>query len=69
MTQIKEEKNLEKQLSDPEIISLQEKVFRLMIVKMMQDIGNRLEAMADNLQDPLSKEIEDIGGLILARWN
>ena len=61
MTQIKEqEKTPEKQLSDLEIISLQEKDFRLMMLKMMQNIGNKLEAKIDNLQQTLSKEIQDL---------
>ena len=50
ITQIREkEKNPEKQLSDQEILSPQEKDFRLLILKMMQDIGNKLEAKTDNL--------------------
>ena len=49
-----------KQLSDEEILSLQEKDFRLLMLKMMQDIGNNLEAKMDNLQETLSKEIQDI---------
>ena len=54
ITQIREkEKTPEKQLSDLEIISLQEKDFRLMIVKMTQDTGNGLEAKTDNLQQTL----------------
>ena len=53
-------KTPENQLSDQEIISLQEKCFRLMMLKMMQDIGNKLEAKMDNLQETLSKEIQDI---------
>ena len=48
ITQIKmQEKNPEKQLSDLEIISLQEKDFRLMMLKMTQDVGNKLEAKID----------------------
>lgn len=43
-----------------EILSLQEKDFRLLMLKMMQDIGNKLEAKMDNLQETLSKEIQDI---------
>ena len=43
-----------------EIISFQEKDFRLLMLKMMQDIGNQLEAMMDNLQETLTKEIQDI---------
>jgi len=54
------EKTPEKQLSDQEILSLQEKDFRLLMPKMMQDIGNKLEAKMDNLQETLSKQIQDI---------
>ena len=50
----------EEQLSAQEILSLQEKDFRPMIVKMVQDIGNRLEAKTDNLEQTLSKEIQDL---------
>ena len=56
--QSKKIKNPEKQLSDLDIISLHEKDFRLMTVKMIQDLGNKLEAKADKLQETLSKEIE-----------
>ena len=52
-------KNPENQLSD-EILSIQEKDFRLLMLKMMQDIGNKLEAKMDNLQETLTKEIQDI---------
>ena len=31
-----------------------------MVLKTMQDIGNKLEAKMDNLQETLSKEIQDI---------
>ncbi|MDM7298300.1 hypothetical protein, partial [Klebsiella pneumoniae] len=50
----------ENQLSDQEIVSLQEKDFRLLMLKMMQNTGNKLEANMDNLQETLSKEIQDI---------
>ena len=30
------------------------------MLKIMQDIGNKLEAKTDNLQETLSKEIQDI---------
>ena len=52
-------KTPENQLSD-EILSLKEKDFRLLMLKMMQDIGNKLEAKMDNLQGTQSKEIQDI---------
>ena len=31
-----------------------------MIVKMIQDLGNELEAKTDKLQETLNKEIEDM---------
>ena len=49
-------KTPEKQLSDQEILSFQEKDFRLLMLKMMQDTGNKLEAKMDNLQETLSIE-------------
>ena len=49
-----------KELSYLEIINLQEKDFRLIIVKMMQDIGNKLEAKIDNFHQKLGKEIQDL---------
>ena len=36
------------------------KDFRLLMLKMMQDIGNKLEEKMGNLQETLSKEIQDI---------
>ena len=30
------------------------------MLKMMQDIGNKLEATTDNLEETLSKEIQDL---------
>ena len=61
ITQMREKgKTPEKQLSDQEILSLQEKDFTLLMLKMMSDIGNKLEAKTDNLQETLTKEIQDI---------
>ena len=48
----------EKQLRDQEIGSLQEEDFRLLMLKM-QDMGNKLEAKRDNLQETQSKEIQE----------
>ena len=53
-------KTPENQLSHEEIPSLQEKDFRLMVLKMMQDIGNKLETKMDTLQETLRKKIQDI---------
>ena len=53
-------KTPENQLSDEEILSLQEKDFRPLMLKMTQDIENKLEAKIDSLEETLSKEIQDI---------
>ena len=53
-------KTPENQLSEEEILSLQEKDFRLLMPKVVQDIGNTLEAKMDNIPETLSKEIQDI---------
>ena len=50
----------ENQLSNEEILSLQEKDFGMLMLKMMQDIGNKLEVKMDNLQETLTKEIQHI---------
>ena len=55
-------KTPENQLSDEEILSLQEKDFRLLMLKILQDIENKLEAKMDNLQETLTKECEFIRG-------
>ena len=61
LTQMREEeKTPENEVSMEEILSLQEKDFRLLMLRMMQDIGNKLEAKMDNLQETLTKEILDI---------
>ena len=45
MYQMKEQdKTPEKQLNEVELVNLPEKDFRIMIVKMFQDLGKRMEA-------------------------
>ena len=51
------EETTENQLSDQEILSLHEKDFRLLMLKMMQDIGHKLEAKMDNLQETLTRDM------------
>ena len=57
---MEKEKNSEKQLSDQESLSLQEKDFTLMMLKKVKNIANKLEAKMDNLQETLSKEIRNL---------
>ena len=49
-----------KSAKQEKILSLQEKDFRLLMLTMMQDIGHKLEAKMDNLQETVTKEIQDI---------
>ena len=61
ITQMREKgKTPEKQLNHEEILSRQKKDFSLLMLKIMQDIGNKQEAKMDNLQETLSKEIQEI---------
>ena len=50
MLQMKEQgKNLQDQINEDEIGNLPEKGFRRMIVKMIQNLGNRMEKKQENL--------------------
>ena len=49
----------EQQLSEVEIF-LHEKYFRVTLVKMIQDLGKKLEAKIDKLQETFNKEIEGL---------
>ena len=50
MTEIREQQQQQQQkLSDLEITNLYEKDFKLMIVNVSQDLGNKLEAKIDKL--------------------
>ena len=49
-------KNLPEQTNEEEIGSLPEKEFRVMIVKMIQNLGNRME----KIQETLNKDLEEL---------
>ena len=50
MLQIKEhDKNLKEQLNEEEIGNQAEKEFRVMIVKMIQNLGKRMEAQTEKI--------------------
>ena len=49
-------KNPPGQTNEEEIGSLPEKVFRVMIVKMIQNLGNRME----KTQEKFNKDLEDL---------
>ena len=61
MYQMKEEdKTPEKQLNEVETGNLPEKEFRIMIVKMIQDLGIRMEAKIEKMQEMINKDLEEL---------
>ena len=56
-TQIKEQtRNTEIQINEEEIDKLPEKEFRIMIVKMIKNLENKMEKM----QDSITKDLEEL---------
>ena len=61
MYQMKEQdKTPEKQLNEVEIGNLAEKEFRIMIVKMIHDLGKRMEAKIEKMQEMFNKDLEEL---------
>ena len=61
MYQMKEQdKPPEKQLNEVEIDNLPEKEFRIMIVKMIQDLRKRMEAKIKKMQKMFNKDLEEL---------
>ena len=48
------------QTNEEEIGSLPEKEFRVMIVKMIQNLGKRVEAQIKKVKEMFNKELEDL---------
>ena len=60
MYQMKEQdKTPEKQVNEVEIGNLPEKEFSIMIVKMIQDLGIRMEAKIEKMQEMFNKDLEE----------
>ena len=57
---MEQDKNTKKPLNDEEIGNSPEKEFRVIIVKMIQDLGQRMETRIENLKELLSKELVDL---------
>ena len=51
-----QDKTSEKQLNEVEIGNLPEKEFRIMVVKMIQDLGKTMEKM----QDTFTKDLQEL---------
>ena len=61
MYQMKEQdKTPEKQLNEVEIRNLPEKEFRIMIAKIIQDLGKRMEAKIETMQEMFNKDLEEL---------
>ena len=61
MSPMKEQgKNLQDQINEEEIGNLLENEFRVMIVKIIQNLGNRMEARIKKIQEMFSKDVEKI---------
>ena len=55
-----QDKTLEQQVNEVEIGNLPEKEFRMMIVKMIQDLGKRMEAKIEKMQEMFNKDLEEL---------
>ena len=56
MAQMKEQgKNLQDKINEEEIGNLPEKEFRVMVVKMIQNLRNRMEAWIEKIQEMFNK--------------
>ena len=61
MSQMKEQgKNLQDQINEEEMANLPEKDFRVMIVKMIQNLGNRMETQIEKIQEMFNKDLQEL---------
>ena len=55
-----QDKTPEKQLNELEIGNIPEKEFRIMTVKMIQDLGKRTEAKIEKMKEMFNKDLEEL---------
>ena len=61
MYQMKEQdKTPQKELNEVEIGNLPEKKFRIMIVKVIQDLRKRMEAKMEKIQEIFNTDLEEL---------
>ena len=53
-------KNLQNQVNEEEIGNLPEKEFRVMIVKMIQNLRNWMKARIEKIQEMFNKDLEEV---------
>ena len=56
----KQGKNLQDRINEEEIGNLPEKEFIVMIIKMIQNLGNRMEAWIEKIQEMFNKDLEEV---------
>ena len=61
MYQIREQdKTQEKQLNEGEVGNLPEKEFRIMIVRMIEELRKRMEAKIEKMKEMFNKDLEEL---------
>ena len=60
VTMKEQRKNLHEQINEEEIGNLPETEFRVMAVKMIQDLGKRMEAKIKKMQEMFNKDLEEL---------
>ena len=58
---------IQDQINQEEIGNLPEKEFRVMIVKMIQNLGSRMEAQIEKIQEMINKDLEELKNKQTAR--
>ena len=53
-------KNLQDQINEVEIGNPPEKELRVMIVKMIQNLGSRMEAQIEKIKEMFNKDLEEL---------
>ena len=56
----KQDKTPEKQLNEVETGNLPEKEFRIMVVKMIQDLRKTMKAKIENMQEKFTKDLQEL---------
>ena len=56
----KQGKNLQDRINEEEMGNLPEKEFIVMIIKMIQNLGNRMEAWIEKIQEMFNKDLEEV---------
>jgi len=50
----------EKQLNDVDVGNIPQKVFRIMIMNMIQDLGKSMEAKIEKIQEMFTKDLQEL---------